>query len=387
MLINCDWFSFSVLLALSEDELRHGCIFSCPVGYSLVELQGTNIYKRRVIVVREDGTKYLTLLLEPHNIRINKPNSCFVEVANPFLYADYSDVLDFLFTLHSYSFQSVSRFDIACDFNPTLEQQHIIAGLADMSYYVSSKRDGSMFCNYKSSVIDTKAIIRRQPRSISWGSKYSNIRWKLYNKRDEIMEIAPSGLPHCKKPYIMDAWLAADMDISDVWRLEVSIVGASKFEWHGEKLTFENCSTPESFFYLFCSLYHSRFKVRLNGQKTNHRYDETVMFLDLPIEKDGSFSPRVGIPSSMIYPVEMASVLKAMVSQLSKPEVVSNRPVFMSISSSVKDIVSMCRLSSYFFQTYGLTYNEFDEFVNNGSLMLEDRFAFVQDHFNPKVTM
>lgn len=385
MVINCDWLSFSILLALTPDEEHNGAVLYCPLGYRLIECSGTNIYKRRVIVMRDDGAKYLTLLLEPHNKRINKINSCLVEVANQFLYADFSGVMDVLFHIHSFSFQSISRYDLACDFNPDIKMTNIIEGLGDMRYYVSSKRDGSMFFSYASQTIDAKSVVHRKPRCISWGSKYSNIRWKLYNKRDEIMTVSQNGLPFCSKPYIFTSWLSAGMTTDDVWRLEVSIVGASKFEWHGEKLNFQNCSSADFFFSLYCSLYHARFKVKLNGQKNNRRYDDEVEFLPLPLPDAVRLLPKLNGNANTLSPVELASVLHNIIIQFAKTEVAVNEQAFYCIAHSIIGIVQSANLSKYFAISYGLSIKEFEQIIDDGLPFVDDRLAFIQANFSPKL--
>ena len=89
MVINIDWFSFSVLLALSDEEKAHGISLRCPDGYQMVEYSGTNLYKNRYILYSQYGDKVLTLLTTPHS-KIIKPESMFVEVANRWLYCDFS---------------------------------------------------------------------------------------------------------------------------------------------------------------------------------------------------------------------------------------------------------------------------------------------------------
>lgn len=272
-LINCDWLSFSVrLLETAEERDSRDWIFRTPPpSLRLVEFTGTNIYRRRLIVYHTDGRKVLTLLCSPHS-RAIPANSCLVEVANEWLYHSYHWVMDLVYDLHPCTFSCLTRLDVCCDFQCQQRHVDLIKALAANDAYVAGKRDGAGFFSYtmEGSGID------RVPRQLSWGSKKSNIKWKLYNKSLEIFEIDGQGHRTCNKPYIADAWHAVGFDELNVWRLEVSICPMYKFEFHGRRIAWSDTWNGFVLEDLFISLYMTRFVVRLNQGHKDKSNDKRV---------------------------------------------------------------------------------------------------------------
>lgn len=354
--VSCDWFSFSVLLPYSDNEQLAGHAYlRCPNGYTLLEVKGTNIYKRRVLVYTDGGDKILTLLLEPYS-KVIKPNSMFVEVANACLYGDFSWVLDFLTDIHQFTFQSLSRLDVCCDFNPNVQQLHVLDGLHDGSMYVAGKREGSMFYDYV--LPSAGGLQRRVARCFSWGSKQSNIKWKLYNKSLELYELDEKGRRWCSKPYIEALWIANDLDVNNVWRLEVSITSAAGYQWRDGKIGWEMHS-PSLYVPFFWDIYTYRFVVRANQGHKCRKWDTIQSFLCVPDAKH-ALRIRPLDPTGKVMPsVDHAASLRVCIQQLEKPENLASPHHTQLWLSMVEQIITASHLEGYFYRTYGITFEDY----------------------------
>ncbi|MCR3573748.1 hypothetical protein K0B56_22360, partial [Salmonella enterica subsp. enterica serovar Give] len=153
------------------------------------------------MVVRDiSGRKILTLLYDPKSSLIPK-RICLCEVANVCLYDDsWRDVCMLVQRMHAGSFNSLSRLDIACDFDEIGDD---VAKMFDEGLiYVQKKKEGCMFYD----TMEKDGYVIRKPRQISFGSKTSKVKWKLYNKSKEIK------VSH--KEYIEHMWREEGMDLS-----------------------------------------------------------------------------------------------------------------------------------------------------------------------------
>lgn len=350
--VSCDWFSFSVLLCLSPKEQAEGIALNTPQGYTLKEYGGTNLYKRRFILFNEYGEKSLTLLTNPHS-KIIKANSMFVEVANRLLYSDFSFVLDLLNSIHPYAFQSLSRFDVAADFNPSVQQLHIMQQLQDNTCYVTGKREGSMFHDY---ILRGDGVQQRVARCMSWGAKGSNIHWKMYNKTLEIYEVAADGRKWCTKPYIVDKWLTLGLDPSNVWRLEVSITSASGYEWRGEKLCWD-AHAADFYTPFFWDIYGTRFIIRANQGHKNRGKDQVQPFLPNPTNIHQRL--RDVEPRGTSYHTDHAVTLRAALKELERDEVKVFKPMATAWLQVAEQTILTAKLQQYFFNTYGQTWEQY----------------------------
>lgn len=347
-LINSDWLSFSVLLPLAEEEQARGILLNCPDRHTLTEYPGTNLYKKRFILYNEHGEKVLTLLHSPHS-KIIAANSLFVEVANKWLYCHSFDPLALLEKVHSFSWQSLSRLDLAADFNPTIKQQDVIDGLAFGSLYVGGKRSGSMFHDF---TLTAAERTQRVPRCLSWGSPQTDIKWKLYNKTKEIYERAPSGVIYCTKPYIAANWRKNGLDPANVWRLEVSIMGASGYERDGVALAHQHGIDPTLYTPLFYDLYKNRFQVHLNEGHKQKRDDKLVSFLRIPPGE--RYRIRKCDPKNEQHHTDHANTLRCLMEQLNKPEVKAYPELAAELLQTTESVILLASLHGYFFHATGL---------------------------------
>lgn len=358
-IINVDWLSFSVsLLENSTERDNHDWIFSQPRGdYTLLEFQGTNIYKRRLIVYRTDGTKVLTILCTPHSRQIPR-DSALVEVANQFLYTGFWWTFELLQEIHPCAFRCLTRLDVCCDFQCTAERLQLIQMLSTNAAYVQGKRDGAQFNSYTFE----DGAVGRVPRQLSWGSKNSNIKWKVYNKYLEIFEFDSQGHKICHKPYIAQQWETAGFEVSDMWRCEVSLSPCHKFKFHDRRLTFKDAFNGFVMEDLFISLYMTRFAIRINEGHKDKSNDKRVYLLDNFGQVD-RVSQWVNPTPNYREVVEYGATLNAAMAQLSKPEVQVN-PAMVDLWH--KTAVQTCKLGhleAYFLNCYGCTIEDFKPVV------------------------
>lgn len=368
--INVDWLAFSIVLVPSPVEKdAHEFHLADPSseGFALVEFGGTNIYRKRAIVYNSDGSKMLTLLYCPFS-RVISYDSCLVEVANEYLYGrevvvgdvcyrTLDWVLEVLQLLHPFSFQCMSRLDVCCDFPLTHDRHDIVMGLANNEVYVQRYSEGSMFHDFQ---LVRGCKVSRLPKCLSWGSKHSNIKWKLYNKSLEVFDFVNEGgrpVRHCNKPYIVERWQAAGFDISNVWRLEVSVNPMAKYLFHGSKVRFADVSNYFFVLDLFTVLYMSKFVTRLNEGHADRSNDERVWllgrhgFTDKLVAKESSSSREV---------VEYVSCLRSAMLQRSKVEVQVNSQMLQLWTNTAVECVRLGHLEGYFLRTYGRAVEDID---------------------------
>lgn len=349
-LTNCDWLSFSVHMVMTDAERLEGVHMNCPHSYTLLpQKTGTNQFKQRAILYNEAGDKVLTLLWQPHS-NIIAPDTLFVEVANRWLYSNF-DPLPLLLQIHNFTFGSLSRFDIATDFNPTTRQQQVIAMLTAGTAYVQGKREGSQFHDFKQG-----QIVERQARQLSWGSPQTNIKFKLYNKTKEITEVDEQGRQWCNKPYIRDYWqLNGLVTNRDVWRLEVSISSASTYQWRGEKLGL-SIYDPAQYTPLYYDLVATRFVVRKNEGHTNKRYDHILDFLR--ITESEHYRLRRLDPATEQKHTDHAATLRNVIKQLEREETKCNQTIALSLLYTAKNIVDAANLQGYFLRSTGSSFEQ-----------------------------
>lgn len=261
-LISCDWFSFSLLVTSPYPQ-------NLPTGFDVEELQGNNIFQKRFIY-RCRGSKVLTCLAVPKS-KILKKNLMLCEVGNRWLY-DRMNLIAVLSSLFpSYVVNNISRVDICCDFVLDEEKKNIINKLADGSYYVGGKQLGCVFYEDKKN---------RTPYCLNFGSVESAVKWKLYDKTKEINATSKG----CTKPWIKAAWRCAGLDISAVWRLEVSFHGEKFHDEMGSRMELDSMYNNYLLSVIFAEFYKYRFQVK-ERKHTRKGNDRMVPFLEINVSE------------------------------------------------------------------------------------------------------
>lgn len=347
-----DWLALSIRL--------DGDVERTPAHHKWVLYEGgTNVWNKRRVLYNEYGEKVLTLLSSPKSSLIDK-SMALVEVANEWLYHGIGirELLGKLKYCVYFEVVSLSRLDLAVDFNPNKRQARQIVGLGKGALEVSSKQNGSGFwsINNEDWVPDQWRGLRC-PHCISWGHKESDVKWKLYYKTKELKESA--GGQAFDKPYIVDKWRECGLDENNVWRLEVSIKHCNKLTFDGKVLDLDCWGNNTK--RLFESLYTSRFQLSHGGNRHKGGRVEHIPFL--PVSRATAVKCRQydGERSSSAR----ISLLRSLVRSLDEEEVLLDAPTRGDVLAMIDNIVRRDNLKRYIDGMLGMDYEVWKETKEN----------------------
>lgn len=265
--INCDWFAFSCKSKSHYDEIE----LECPEEFSIEILSGTKQYRQRFIVYDNKGNKMLSVLLFPI-LKVIDEDLFLVEIGNYYLYNGALKLCWIILNkIIPCKYNNPSRVDICCDFNPSYRQRNIIKGLDKGNYYIAQKKDWSKWGQ------------NDDAHQLSWGSKKSQFKWKLYNKSKELH--VTEKFEEYDKPWIVDEWKVCQMDIYNVWRLEISMTDVSKLNLFDNKITFADIIDSAVIVMIFNEMMERRFVVRKKENHTRKSNDKEISFIELNVEK------------------------------------------------------------------------------------------------------
>ena len=275
-----DWLQWSgYLVGDGNNSLPD---LECPDTYRLEVLNGNNTFKYRAILYNCLGLKMLTILWCPKS-PILQYNIVVFQVANPWLYKveDYSLITNLASKCFIYQFATMTRLDIAVDFELKRKQKNIVKGLYHQTIYCAGKQRGSLFWSKPNGV--------QYPHDFNFGAPQSQCKWKLYNKSLELHV----GEDNEDKPYIIERWCELGMDKSNVWRLEVSITDFNslffsdkpmwdkkgKMKFTNKQITLEDI-TDLNIMCIYSHLYYKRFQLKI---KKHYRpsNDKSVYLFEL----------------------------------------------------------------------------------------------------------
>lgn len=351
--LQTDWAAFSGHIPLDgRDPLRT----SAPDGYAIERLSSTNVWGCRDVVLNVYGEKVLTILSNPISGIIDR-SACLVEVANRWLYGGVS--WRRLFRLMDECCQFVpsglSRLDLAFDFVPTESQVATINALASGDMYVAGKRSGTIWWKNCPEISPRFAGLKI-PHCQSWGSKYSNVKWKLYYKSLELWEA--TGGTGMDKPWIVDNWNRHEFDTHAVWRLEVSVHPLSKIMLRGEVATIDDwLKRPMD---LARDLY-GNYQVRKNEGHKDRSNDTQVEFLPMDIAAVTHFRRYDGVSERN----GLITLLRQLIKSTDEPEVYRNEHAREMVLTHIEDIVTTGYLQRYASEVVGTDIWSWIEDVRN----------------------
>lgn len=221
--------------------------------------RGTNMFNEWYSVYTHDGYLVAQICRSPFSLKesggIFYIDSMTIQMSNRMCYdVRLLDTLDMISSKLRFKPQSITRIDIAYDFNlfdNGMKPKTLINGFHSAKYlkkgYSKAFTIGTQYTDYN-------------PEYMSFKGKGSAISVKLYDKSKEMEEVK-------SKPYIQDQWLACGLDRENVWRLEFSIMSGGcdyvKIDT-GEyiKLSIGMLSNRLLLWELFCGLMESRFQFR-----------------------------------------------------------------------------------------------------------------------------
>lgn len=340
--VNCDWLQFSVHLREPEPEII------CPDGLRIELCQGNNIFEHRALVFDSRGAKYMTLLWKPYS-KVLPSNLMTVQVANEFLYLEggagirwaYGDLQKIV----DCTFNAIGRIDICCDFEGSEKRTEFINHLNSGHYYAQHKSEGSSWWHE----VGNERASKKQLHCLTWGSKTSEIKVKLYHKSREQGLI---GGDEPEKPWIIQQWKLNEMDIHNVWRLEFSLAGAGQLRYKGRPITLDMIMDEWWLLDVFCELYEKRFATRINqGRRNGHHNNDDRIYL-FPMAKRAA-GLKWADPKGQNYELPAAiTLLRSMMRQIDNPAVMSAKTTFSDYANTLLNIIDNYKLHGYFIRTY-----------------------------------
>ncbi len=344
-----DWLSFDYIAEMTERE-REGNYLSIrqPEGTQLVKLPyGTNVFNSRYFVLDEHGVKKLTILCDPIS-KIIKKNLMLIQIENACFYDDTAEYwVNKCKELHKGEFGNISRVDICCDFDYHGET---FAKILDTTKVrVKRYAEGSSFYYYERDK-ENPDQIQKRIKQISWGSKTSSFKWKLYNKTKEIHE-------ESKKIYIEDCWRRAQMNVyQDIWRLEVSITKLSQISLRDKQgldlLSIYNLVHYKNAWAVFHYLFNNKFIMFKNGTTKTFLYRFFGGREDLYSERQ--------LPTEVVkYSTELLINLKRLVEICVQMEVLHNYGTKYRALDLLANIINTADLDWYLELLTGMRWEEF----------------------------
>lgn len=271
--INLDWLE---IFAEEPIDEPHDAEYFRHKGYKVKErAYGTPQYRQMFTLIADD-VELFEIRRDPYSLKneggIFKPNACHIRLCNRTCYEESPiDHLRAFMVAHDYTYKSISRIDIALDFN-TFDNGEDPANF--ITRYMRGKVAKVNQCRVSAHGTDEWA--RRVFNSLKWGSPSSPVTTKLYNKTLELKQGED-------KPYIRQAWEDAGLDpAKDVWRVEFSLSAQMQTLQSlksGEmfKKSIVHYDSRERLLKQFFILYHKYFDFRL--LKVNRKENGKLVYV------------------------------------------------------------------------------------------------------------
>lgn len=271
--INLDWLE---IFAEEPADTPHDVEYFRSKGYKVKpRMYGTPQY-REMFTIYAQGEELFEIRRNPYSLKreggIFKPNACHIRLCNRTCYEDAPiDHLRLFMLAHNYTYVSISRIDIALDFN---EFDNNMRPENFINSYMRGKISKVNQSNVSAHGTDTWS--KRIFNSLKWGSPSSPVTTKLYNKTLELKQGED-------KPWIRAAWDAAGLDTSrDVWRVEFSLsaqMQTLKSLKNGEmfKKSILHYDSRERLLKQFYILYNKYFDFR--RLQVNRKSDGTLVYV------------------------------------------------------------------------------------------------------------
>lgn len=191
------------------------------------ETFGTRCFSRfyRVRMPNEEGgmDEFAEIQATPYS-SILPEYAVIIRFVNRALYLpNFWGLADELLIANNMTCQGISRIDICADFNEfaQINPKALIEGFAAKRLRHIGRGVGALYFNHGKGA-ERDEFGKPKPdygvyyTGLSFGTHSSDAHVYLYNKTFEL-------LTQGDKPWIKDTWIAAGLDVRNVWRLEVSI--------------------------------------------------------------------------------------------------------------------------------------------------------------------
>jgi hypothetical protein len=268
-MLSIDWLQISILF---HPDVK---TFTPSMHYEFIETDKKTINFNKLHEVRYHGQTIAYITSEPRHDWMDK-TLMIIKFENSYLYADNLDAKIHCFlTFNKLVFRGYTRLDVAYDFNKFDTGQHPKEFIKHYMAGAFRKTDKCKMAAYGSNKEGF------DPEYIKWGKGTSDLSYYLYNKTIELREVK-------HKDWIVQRWLSAGYDISDVWRLEFRIKSQHKMivdDFGGESKTLQefglellNARNQKT---LFSALYTRYFDFRQrNGDSNVTRMPRIELFKD-----------------------------------------------------------------------------------------------------------
>ncbi len=251
-------------MVLNIDWLQLYCtgIISDVVGYKIERMEYSTRVFKFIDVISLNGKKICTATHTPFSSVLER-DMVIIKFENYLLYEkDLFLVVDNLLKDFNLTCKSISRLDIAADFNTFYKKGNVqdflnaflennVRKIGKANYKLQGCQNGSHIVDY-----------------LRFGGNASEVSAYIYNKTKELNEKK-------MKSYIVDMWRSSGLDVDAVvWRLEFSVKSSAikmldKQSGDLEDISLENIKDKCFREKMFLALYEKYFCFRTNTGKTN----------------------------------------------------------------------------------------------------------------------
>lgn len=288
--LSIDWLSvFCIYAGIDGDEWTP--VETTEFSYKKEDF-GTRCFSRfhRARIKNAEGgwDEFAEIQSVPYS-RILPPYAIIVRFVNRVLYMpDFWEVATRFLSLNQIEIRGISRIDLCADFNQfaTMEPKSLIEGFAAKKLRHIGRGVGAL--NFDHGVDRGDYGVRYT--GLTFGTHSSDAHVYLYNKSFELMTQGD-------KPWIRERWRRVGLDVSQVWRLEVSIKSSGlKFKDRKTKEVIEIGAPMISDDASLDKVYHTYIKKLFSfiknrdGIKNITREPRIVLFNDRPAYDRGSIS-------------------------------------------------------------------------------------------------
>lgn len=282
--INVDWLQ---VYCSDKNTSRLDWDYNIMQSYEFILRPHTSRHFAEIWEVRTvDGDDFAVIQRRPLS-SILPPDAAIVQLCNRELYrAGFAYKFYLWLKTYGFRYKSISRIDLCFDstrWAHGLKPSNFVARFLAKEYLMNSKTRLSM--NF---TINAKMKSGFDMNSFSFGSKYSPVFTRLYNKSLELQEVK-------MKPYIMEVWGFNDLDVSeDVWRIEFAVKSEGAKLVHTEtgelfRLNLSDIEFQDQVERLFFAYADKYFCWKINdGQKNKSRMKDLQIF---PKERGRTLRP------------------------------------------------------------------------------------------------
>ena len=293
IVISVDWFQYFCFRPtlkeppafMTGSAVNHR---GAHTDYTLKEAVEFSPIYRNHAAVDVKGRIFFHIAWCPKSSALN-PNLCSVKVDNSLLYEpDWNFYLHDFIAAIGWRIGGVTRIDLCADFNDFSNGMKPSNFMRRYMSNATKKECTFLRCQSdKWCSVGKKTISGNDIDYIRWGSRTSEVCTYLYNKSKELREKK-------NKPWIMRQWIAADLDVKNVWRVEFSInsKGTNYYDW--DKRVFRRLSgadmetqkSIEELFKMYCADYMHFKKYKVGETRSKREWEDYW-----PLEFDGE--PRL----------------------------------------------------------------------------------------------